>query len=90
LSRILFNMQANSSANVFATSRHIQDIEKEFEGRSVRLEIGAKNEDVEKYLDDHMSELRLLNEKNQDLSKEKKGKFKSEIKTNIIKIVNGM
>lgn len=86
----IFSLQANANANVFTTSRPIQEIKKEFEGRSVILEINAKNEDVEKYLDGRISELPLLDEKNQDVSKESKEKFKDEIKTNIVEVVNGV
>lgn len=52
------------------------------------LETNAKNEDIEKYLDSRMSEQLLLDEVNQDMSKDTKEKFKGEIKTNIIKAVN--
>ena len=52
----LFNLQANTQANLFATSRHRPDIEKEFE-RSVTLEIRANSEDVRRYLQDHISQL---------------------------------
>jgi hypothetical protein len=86
----IFSLQANTTANIFATSRPIQEIKKKFEGRSLILEISARNEDVEKYLDNHILGLPLLDEKNQDVSKETKEEFKDKIKRNIIKSVNGM
>jgi len=52
----VFSLQVNNRANLFVTSRHRPDIEKEFE-RSVTLEIRANNEDVLRYLEDHISQL---------------------------------
>jgi hypothetical protein len=86
----LFDLQAKTTVNVLATSRPMQEIEEKFEERSVLLEISARNEDVEKYLDSHMSRLPLLDEKNQDVLKETKEKFRREVKTNIVEVVNGV
>jgi Cdc6-like AAA superfamily ATPase len=52
----IFTLQAKTGANLFATSRHISNIEKEFEG-STLLEIRASEEDVRRYLDGHMLRL---------------------------------
>ncbi len=52
----LFNLQANAEVNLFATSRFIPDIKKEFED-SVSLDIRATKDDVLRYLDGHMSRL---------------------------------
>jgi len=86
----IFSLQDNSAANLFATSRHIREIKEKFDGRSVLLTISARKEDVEEYLDGHMSELPLLDETNQDIPKETREKFKDEVKTNIVQVVNGV
>lgn len=52
----IFDLQAKTGAKFFATSRPIPDIVKEFSG-SLSREILASNEDVQRYLDDHMSQL---------------------------------
>jgi hypothetical protein len=77
----IFNLQAKAGANLFATSRFIPDIMKEFEG-SVSLEIRASDKDVERYLDGHMSLLPSYVLRSHDLQEE--------IKTGIIKAVDGM
>jgi Cdc6-like AAA superfamily ATPase len=48
--RDIFNLQAKTGVNVFATSRFIQEIENQF-NRSIKLEIRASDADVQKYLD---------------------------------------
>jgi hypothetical protein len=78
----IFNLQTKTGASLFATSRFIPEITKEFEG-SVSLEIHASSEDVQKYLDGNMSPpLPSFVLRNPDLQKE--------IKTEIIRAVNGM
>jgi Cdc6-like AAA superfamily ATPase len=77
----IFNLQAKTGASLFATSRYIPEIMKEFEG-SVSLEIRASDEDVRRYLDGHMLELPSLVVRSHDLQEN--------IKTEIIKAVDGM
>jgi Cdc6-like AAA superfamily ATPase len=77
----IFNLQAKTGANLFATSRFIPDIKKEFE-ESVSLEIRASDEDVQRYLDSHMSRLPLFVSRSLQLQ--------VEIKTKIINAVHGM
>jgi Cdc6-like AAA superfamily ATPase len=77
----IFNLQAKTGANLFATSRFIPEIEKEFKG-SVSLEIRASDEDVCRYLDGHMSRLPSFILRSPDLQEE--------IKTEIIKVADGM
>ena len=77
----IFKLQDETGANLFATSRHIPEILKEFKG-SVSLEIRANDEDVRKYLDGQMSTLRGFVRDNLALKKE--------IKTAIINAVDGM
>jgi hypothetical protein len=55
---------------------------KEFDGRSTLLEIRANDEDVQRYLDGHMSRLPSFVLRRHDLQEE--------IKTEIIKAVDGM
>jgi Cdc6-like AAA superfamily ATPase len=78
----IFNLQAKAAgAKLFATSRPIPDIEKEFKGCLSR-EILASDEDVRRYLDGHMSQLPtfVLSRPN----------LQEEIKTEIIRAVEGM
>jgi ankyrin repeat protein len=78
----LFDLQARTGANLFATSRLIPETVKEFEGRSTRLEIRASNNDLQRYLDGHMLKLPSFVSRNADLQKD--------IKTAIINAVDGM
>ena len=73
----LFNLQVN----LFATSRPISSIEKEFGGH-LMLEIRASEEDVRKYLDGHLFRLPGFVARRPELQEE--------IKTEIIKAVDGM
>lgn len=77
----IFNLQAKTRANLFATSRFIPEITKEFEG-SVLLEIRASSKDVQRYLEGHMSQLPSFVLRSLVLQEE--------IKTEIIKAVDGM
>jgi len=77
----VFNLQAKTGANLFATSRFIPEIEKQFQG-CLYLEICASDEDVQKYLDGHMSQLPSFVIRSPDLQEE--------IKTEIMKAVDGM
>ena len=77
----IFALQMKSRTNIFATSRFILDISEHFKD-SIHLEIRASDHDVERYLAGHMSQLPrcvLQNSKLQD-----------EIKTEVIKAVDGM
>ncbi|KAH6718700.1 hypothetical protein BKA61DRAFT_652397 [Leptodontidium sp. MPI-SDFR-AT-0119] len=77
----LFNFQERCGANLFATSWPISSIEKEFEG-NLRLEIRASEQDVRRYLNGHM--FRLPGFVTRSLE------FQEEIKTGIVKAVDGM
>jgi Cdc6-like AAA superfamily ATPase len=77
----LFNLQTKTVANLFATSRYIPEITREF-GGSASLEIRASNDDVQRYLNDRISRLRPFVSKNVILQEK--------IKTEIIKAVEGM
>jgi hypothetical protein len=77
----IFDLQVKTKASLFGTSRFIPEIEKEFTG-SLSLEIRASDEDVQRYIDGHISQLpsfviRSLN-------------LQEEIKTEIIRAVDGM
>lgn len=77
----LFDIQANSGANILATSRFIPEITERF-SNSLHLEILASEQDVGKFLDSHISQLPscvLRSPKLQD-----------EIKVEIINSVEGM
>jgi Cdc6-like AAA superfamily ATPase len=77
----IFNIQAKTGLNIFATSRFIPEIMKEFEG-SISLEIRASDEDVQRYLDGKMSQLRPFVSRNFTLQEE--------IRSEIIEAVDGM
>jgi hypothetical protein len=77
----IFNLQAKSGANIFATSRFIPEITERFEG-SMLLEIRASEHDVRRYVDGHMSHLPSFVRRSPDLQEE--------IKTEIVKAVDGM
>ena len=74
-------LQAKTGASLFATSRFIPDIVEEFKGNP-SLEIRADDGDVRRYLDGHMSQLRPFVSRKPDLQEE--------IKTEIVKAVDGM
>ena len=77
----IFNVQAKTKAKLFATSRPIPDIKKEFKGCLSR-EILASDKDVQSYLDGHISQLPTF-----VLSRPK---LQEEIKTEIVRAVEGM
>jgi len=77
----LFTLQANSGANFFATSRFIPEITEKFEG-SPPLEIHTREEDVRRYLGSRISNFPAFVQRNADLQEE--------IKTKIVKAVDGM
>jgi hypothetical protein len=77
----IFNLQIKTGANLFATSRFIPEITEKFD-EGLRLEIRASNQDVQRYLDGYMSQLPGYVLRSSDLQ--------DEIKTNIIKAVDGM
>lgn len=76
----LFKLRVNCGTNLFATSRRIEGIEKDFEG-SLRLEVHANEEDVRRYLESQM--FRLPDYIAQSLELQEK------IKRNIINAADG-
>ncbi|KAH7142702.1 hypothetical protein B0J13DRAFT_503042, partial [Dactylonectria estremocensis] len=77
----IFNLQAKCRANIFATSRSIPEIVRIFDGRPA-LEIRARKEDVERYLEGHIGELTAFGEWSRQL--------RDEIKDGISDAVDGM
>jgi hypothetical protein len=77
----IFNLQPKTRASFLATLRLIPEITKEFEG-SISIEIRASDYDVRRYLDGNISRLRPFILRNSTLQEE--------IKTEIIKAVDGM
>ncbi|KFY31800.1 hypothetical protein V493_00783, partial [Pseudogymnoascus sp. VKM F-4281 (FW-2241)] len=77
----IFALQSKSRAGIFSTSRFIPEIEVQFKN-GMRLEIQASDHDVQRYLEGHMSELPTCVLRNSELQ--------GEIKTAIVKAVNGM
>jgi hypothetical protein len=77
----IFHIQARTGANLFATSRFIPEIMKEFK-ESSSLEIRASEEDLQRYLDSHMLQLPSFVLRSADLQEQ--------IKTEIVRAVDGM
>lgn len=77
----IFNIHANSGANIFATSRFIPEIAKKFE-ECVSLEIRTSEEDVRRYVDGQIFRLPAFVRGNHDLQEE--------IKSGIVRSVRGM
>ncbi|KAI9773868.1 MAG: hypothetical protein M1840_006094 [Geoglossum simile] len=77
----IFELQAKCGVNVFATSRFIPEITDKFKD-STSLEIRASKQDVWRYVDGHLSHLPSFVERRPDLQEE--------IKTQIVKAVDGM
>jgi Cdc6-like AAA superfamily ATPase len=77
----IFSLQTKCGANIFATSRFIPEITDRFK-QSISVEIRASDEDIQKYLEGHMDELRSFVQHDQQLQ--------AEIKTKISDSVGGM
>ncbi|KIX02772.1 uncharacterized protein Z518_08714 [Rhinocladiella mackenziei CBS 650.93] len=82
LLRELFDLQDKTAINLFVTSRVNPEIEREFDGRSTKLEIRASDEDLRRYLEGHMPKLPSFVSSKADLQEE--------IKTTIVKAADGM
>jgi Cdc6-like AAA superfamily ATPase len=80
LLREIFTLQNHIRISLFATSRFIPEIEREFDG-SLRLEIRASDQDVQRYVEGHMPE-QFCVQRNPDMQEK--------IKTEIIKAADGM
>ena len=79
--REIFNFQADIKANLFATSRFIQEIEAKFQ-KVIRLEIRADDTDVQRYLHAKLQNCPSLISQNNSLQEQ--------IKNKIAKAVDGM
>ncbi len=75
----IFELQSESGANIFASSRFIPEITDRFKGSAI-LEIRAHDEDVRRYLDGRISQSgqKLLQA------------YREEIGTEILRVVDGM
>ncbi|KAL7971405.1 hypothetical protein HDV63DRAFT_322680 [Trichoderma sp. SZMC 28014] len=74
----IFDLQANTVTNLFATSRPIPDIELQFQTH-LRREILATGKDVHTYLDGHMSDLPKCVLKNPDVQEKIKAEIASAV-----------
>lgn len=79
--KAILDLQARCGVNIFATSRFIPEVTEKFR-ETPHLEIRASSDDVRRYLDDHMSQLRPFVHRDPELQEE--------IKTKIIQLVQGM
>ncbi|KAH8659428.1 hypothetical protein BGZ61DRAFT_433523, partial [Ilyonectria robusta] len=77
----VFELQAKSAINIFATSRPLPEITQSF-NETLSLDVRATRDDVRKYLDGHMKELRLFIRGDRQLQEE--------IKAGISEAVDGM
>ena len=77
----LFNLQTKCKTKLFVTSQLIASIKKKFE-RNSKLEICASEEDVQRYLEDHMNQLSKFVTQSLELQEK--------IKTGIVKTVDEM
>jgi hypothetical protein len=77
----LFNLKANCQASIFATSRTFPEIIEMFQ-ESTQLEIKAREQDVRRYLDNHMSDLPWCVHRSSELQ--------AEIRDEIVNAVQGM
>jgi Cdc6-like AAA superfamily ATPase len=77
----VLRVQQEHGANVFVTSRHIPDIERQFEGAR-KLEIRAADEDVWNYVDSYMTKLPRFVRQSPELQEE--------TRTEIVKAIDGM
>ncbi|KAK8038807.1 hypothetical protein PG993_007218, partial [Apiospora rasikravindrae] len=64
----LFDLQAQSKVNIFATSRAIPDISERFEGNPC-LEVRASDVDIRRYLEGHIAQLGAVLTEDSDLKK---------------------
>ncbi|QMW26979.1 hypothetical protein G4B84_002268 [Aspergillus flavus NRRL3357] len=79
----LFRLQDATPVNIFATSRFIDDIKEVFQKRrAIFLEIRARDNDIEKYLEGHMSSLPSFISRELSLA--------NEVKARIVEVVDGM
>ncbi|KGO67653.1 hypothetical protein PITC_064160 [Penicillium italicum] len=79
--REIFDFQADVNANLFATSRPIQNIESKFQ-KATRLEIRANAEDVKWYIEKRLQDCQFLGSQSTAL--------REQIKLTITKAVDGM
>jgi hypothetical protein len=77
----IFSIQAKCGINIFATSRFIPEIIDQFKGCAL-LEIRAKSQDIERYLEGHMGQLASFVRENRELQ--------NVIKIGILEAVDGM
>jgi Cdc6-like AAA superfamily ATPase len=78
----LFSLQAKTGVCLLATSRSIPNIEKEFKGRSTRVEIRASDYDLKRYVSENITRLPAFVLRSVDLQKE--------VECSIIGAVDGM
>ncbi|KAJ3951499.1 hypothetical protein N0V92_012088 [Colletotrichum tropicale] len=81
LLKTVLGLSKSANVNIFATSRHIPEIESHFED-APSVEIRATDEDVTKFLDGHMYKLPQAVRKSKELQ--------GEIKHSIVQAVQGM
>ncbi|WXC58479.1 hypothetical protein SNK03_004378 [Fusarium graminearum] len=82
LLKLVVDLKENYDVNLFMTSRYMSDIEEEFKGNIMKMEIRASEEDVGSYLDSRLPTISELVRKNKDL--------RDEIRIKMIDAVDGM
>ncbi|RYP49030.1 hypothetical protein DL768_005170 [Monosporascus sp. mg162] len=85
----VFSLQATTETNLFATSRDVPEIAVMFKG-SMSVEIRATGDDVRRYLDGRKLTMPEFVGSSPELQEELQKKLHEEIKTEILKAVDGM
>lgn len=86
-------VQAEAGVNFLATTRPEDSIEKEMKYLfqiNAPIEIRARDEDMVRYINSHLSEIPVLDEENHDLSSEERNNVIENIKSKIIQAANGV
>jgi Cdc6-like AAA superfamily ATPase len=78
----LFSLQVKTGLCLLATSRFIPSIQKEFEGRSTRMEIRASDYDLKRYIAENITRLPAFVLRSADLQ--------NEVESSIVGAVDGM
>lgn len=91
--REVFNFLEGTSASLFVTSRPNEKIQRmikcDFEDNSP-FKIRAQAEDIELYMDERLSHLKLFSHEVTDYSQETKSQLKIEIKRKVSEVVDGI
>ncbi|KAL7817986.1 ankyrin repeat-containing domain protein [Trichoderma aethiopicum] len=89
----IFKILKSTSASLFATSRPIEKIQQQFQcnfDKPSPFEIRAHGEDIELYMDERLSHVKLFSDEVTDYSQEVKSQLKHDIKRKVSEVVDGI